>query len=143
MKPMIIIPPKTMSDADIAELRKNDICVVVATDPARVKFVDPIPAASSRTQIEDAAIKLSRLLLNGQTGSVNLNSYSANISKLFVECLINGTSLDSRGTKQEQEALWYDRERIAEVQRIAREDARAERKARKEALAKASEKPKT
>jgi hypothetical protein len=56
MKPMIILPPGVMDDENIKLLRENDICVVVAEDPAKVRFVDPIPAASNRAQMEQAAI---------------------------------------------------------------------------------------
>lgn len=62
MKPMIILPPDTMSEDNIKLLRENDICVVTATNPGQVKFVDPIPAASSQTQMERSAIRLSRIL---------------------------------------------------------------------------------
>jgi len=96
MKPIIILPPNQMSEADIAELRKNDLCVVVAKDPAKVKFVDPIPAQSSRTQIEDAAIKLSRVLLNRQWGKWT-NSPSldhSDLSRIYASLLLVGTPLD-------------------------------------------------
>ena len=38
MKPIIIVPPKQLSKADIEMLRKNDLCVVEAKDPSKVKF---------------------------------------------------------------------------------------------------------
>lgn len=43
MKPIIILPPNTMTDENIQLLRDNDLCVVVAEDPAAVKFIDPLP----------------------------------------------------------------------------------------------------
>jgi len=46
MKPMIIIPPGQMSQADIKKLESNQICIVVARDPARVKFFDPMSFSS-------------------------------------------------------------------------------------------------
>ncbi len=64
MKPIIIIPEGAMSAESIKELRDNGICVVEAKDPACVKFLDPIPAAQGRTNVEDAAIQLSRKILN-------------------------------------------------------------------------------
>lgn len=129
MRPMIIIPPDTMSEADIKELRANGICVVVATDPAKVKFVDPIPAASSRTEIENAAIKLSRKLLHRQWGHIsNDNTIGVNtISRLYVECLIEGTPLDERGSREEQEQRYFDQSKLDELNRLAKEEARQER----------------
>ncbi len=133
MKPMIIIPPDTMSDQDIAELRKNDICVVVVKDPAKVKFVDPIPAASSRTQIEQAAIKLSRVLLHRRWGHIsNTTEIDINvISRLYIECLISGTPLDIKGSHEEQEQRYFDDAKVEEIRRLAREEAKAERAAKK------------
>lgn len=97
MKPIIIIPPDTMSEEHIKLLRENDLCVVVAKDPSKVKFVDPIPAMSSRTQIESAAIKLSRILLNKQWGHVSQSNLIGQdeFSKLYVKLLIEGTQLES------------------------------------------------
>lgn len=56
MKPIIILPPGSLSDSNIQLLRDNELCVVVAKDPAAVKFVDPIPAISSRTRIKGTAL---------------------------------------------------------------------------------------
>jgi hypothetical protein len=135
MKPMIIIPPNTMSDADIQELRKNEICVVVATDPAKVKFVDPIPAVSSRTKIEQAAIQLSRKLLHRQWTHITTdNSIGINtISRLYIECLIAGTPLDERGSIEEREQEYFDNAKMTELERLAKEEARAERAAKRAA----------
>lgn len=140
MKPMLILPPDNMSDADIAELRKNDICVVVAKDPAKVKFVDPIPAASSRTQIEQAAIKFSRKILHRQWGHLTAEgSIGVNvISRLYLECLIAGTPLDTDGSREEQEQRYFDQRKLDELDRLAREEAKAERAKAK--AAKAAEK---
>jgi len=138
MKPMIIIPPDTMTDADIQALRKNEICVVVAKDPAKVKFVDPIPAAAQRTQIEAAAIKLSRILLNGQWGHVSTCSAigRSEFARLYIECLIQGTSLDPSGSLQEREQEYFNNAKLTELNRLAKEEARAERAAAKAAAAK-------
>jgi len=132
---MIIIPPNTMSDADIQELRKNDVCVVVATDPAKVKFVDPIPAVSSRTKIEQAAIQLSRKLLHRQWTHITAdNSIGiSTISRLYIECLIAGTPLDERGSIEEREENYFNDQKLLEIQRLAREEARAERAAKRAA----------
>lgn len=135
MKPILILPPNTMSAEDIKILRDNDICVVVAKDPAKVKFVDPIPAASSRTQIEQAAITLSRKLLHRQwnhitaDGTIGVNT----ISRLYVECLIAGTPLDEKGSREEQEQRFFDMHKRDELARLAKEEARAERPAKRAA----------
>lgn len=139
MKPILILPPDAMSDDDIAELRKNHLCVVVAKDPSKVKFVDPLPAASSRTQIEAAAIRLSRLLLTGNKHphfpyDTQGSTYRSEISKLFVELLVDGTPLDPNGSMEEQHQKIFDLEKADEIRRLAREDAKAERAAAKAAL---------
>lgn len=132
MKPIIILPPKTMSAKDIKILRDNDLCVVVAKDPSKVRFMDPIPAAASRTQIEDAAIKLSRCLLNGTwTGNAVLGR--ADFARFYVDMLIQGTPLDSMGTLKERCDGAYKSEKIKESRRLARLDAKAERQAMKKA----------
>jgi len=128
MKPMIIIPPETMSPEDIGLLRENGICVVVSANPAAVKFVDPIPAMSSRTTIEDAAIKLSRKLLAGELVG---GDYRKNIATLYVDILSKGTPLDVNGTKEEQEARVFDSAKRDELVRLAREEAKLERAAAK------------
>lgn len=144
MKPMIVIPPDTMSDEDIKILRENGICIVVSKNPQALRFVDPIPAASSRTEIENTAIKFSRILLNRQwntffsTATDTLGSQ--NLSWIFSRILIESTALDARGSREEREAEIYETARFEEVRRIAREDARAEAAAKKAEKLKASEK---
>lgn len=128
MKPIIILPPDTVSEPDIKELRSNGLCVVVSKDPSKVKFIDPIPAQSSRTQIEDAAIKLSRKLLAGELVG---QEYKKNIAGLFVELLTSGTPLDARGSIEEQEAAIISNARRDELGRIGREESRAARAAQK------------
>jgi len=133
MKPIIILPPNQVSDAHVAELRKNDLCVVVAKDPAKVKFVDPIPAISSRTTIENACIKLSRILLNNSwRGIINSDHLAAkDFAWLYIQVLTAGTPLDERGDIAEQEQAIVNRARRDELEKMAREDARAEREAKK------------
>lgn len=132
MRPIIILPPNTMSAEDIATLRENDLCVVVSEDPSKVKFVDPIPAISSRTEIESAAIKLSRCLLNGTwQGKTYLEKQD--MANLYVQFLIQGTPLDKNGSTNEQEERHFNREKQDELSRLAREEARAERSAAKAA----------
>lgn len=132
MKPIVIIPPDLMSKDDIDILRGNDICVVVATDPAKVRFLDPIPAAQNRSKIESAAILLSRRLLNGvNSGSV---FHKSDFARMYMELLIQGTPLDQNGTSEEQEQRAFDYEKRAETERLARAEAKAERDARKAAL---------
>lgn len=128
MKPIIILPPETMSDKDVNVLRENGLCVVVATDPAKVKFVDPIPSVSSRTQMEDAAIRLSRRLLRGDLFANNRRDFA----DLYVDCLIKGTSLDANYVEPEiREAAVFNAAKEDELRRLAREEAKAERLAAK------------
>lgn len=131
MKPMIILPPDAMSAEDIAELRKNHLCVVVAKDPALVKFVDPIPAQSSRTDIENAAIQLSRKML---TGDLYDSETKKDFAREFVDILVRGTPLDSRPTQAEHEKAVFNAAKDDELRRLAREEAKAERAAAKAAL---------
>ena len=105
MKPMIILPIKTMSEEDIQLLRDNGLCVVEAYDPSLVKFVDPMPVASNRTQLEQAAIQFSRIILNHEGWYKHYNLEAMNRSsfcKLYVDCLVAGTPMDKR-TKNEAE----------------------------------------
>lgn len=125
MKPIIILPPDIMKDDAIAMLQENGLCVVVATDPSKVRFVDSIPAITSRTQIENAAIGLSRKVL---TGKVFGSEYNNKFAEAFVSILIEGTELDP---KKEQSAALFDNEKRMEIQRLAREEAKAERLAAK------------
>lgn len=128
MKPIIILPPETMDAENIAMLRDNGLCVVEAKNPAAVKFVDPIPAASCRTTIEDAAIKLSRKLLNGDLVG---QDYRKNIAALFFDILAKGTPLDPNPTQAELEKRAFEIEKMDELRRLAREEAKQERAAAK------------
>lgn len=129
MKPMIILPPNQMSEANIKLLRENGICVVVAKNPAAVRFVDPIPAASSRTQIEAAAIKLSRKVLN--PGYWNSDTTRQEVCRTFVEILAKDTPLDRDGSQEERDALEIECARQEELRKIAREEVRAAKAAEK------------
>lgn len=127
MKPIIIVEPETVSQADIQLLRDNKLCVVVAKDPHKVKFLDPIPAVSSRTDIDNAAIQLSRRILRGDIFRDNRRDFA----NLFLDCLLKGTSLDPMPSKAEQEQQIFDAAKRAELERLAREEAKAERAALK------------
>ncbi len=133
MKPMIVLPPNTMSKEDIEALRANDICVVVSKDPSKVKFVDPIPAVAQRGKIEMAAIKLSRLLISGRWGNYTQSNQvdRADICRIYVDMLVEGTPLDERGTIEERVDRAYENEKLEEAKRLARADAKAEREAAK------------
>lgn len=144
MKPVIILPPDQMNSTHMTMLRENGFCVVVAKDPSKVEFVDTISCVTSRTEIEAAAIKLSRKLLNPgawnpQNWTSNDSEMRANISKMYVDILINGTPLDPKGSKEEKERAIFDQAKREELERLAREEARAERAAKK---AKQLEQPK-
>lgn len=134
MQPMMIVPPQTFSEGDLKLLRDNGICVVEAADPEKVKFVDPMPAVSSRTQIENAAIGLSRLLLNN-TGPWKWNEDSCGkFATMYAHMLIKGTPLDAavdQTQRLNQQA--FDDAKADELRKIAREEARAERTAKKAA----------
>lgn len=132
MKPIIVLPEGTMKAEDIAKLTDNGLCVVEAKNPALVKFVDPIPSAAQRTKVEDAAIQLSRKLLNG-FGYNNGYISPAGVASLYVHLLVNGTPLDSKKTQSEIDQEVFDDEKHRELRRLAREDAKSERAAIKAA----------
>lgn len=125
MKPMIILPPNAMSDHNIGLLRENGICVVVAKNPSDVKFLDPIPSVASRSQIEAAAIALSRKIL--KCGTYNEESRS-NFARLYVDLLVKGTPLDPEKEKEEQ---IFKAAKEDEIRRLAREEAKSERQKQK------------
>lgn len=89
---MIVLPPHAMSDKDVRLLRKNGICVVVAKDPSEVRFVDPIPASSNRTEMEAAAVAMTRKLLEWPWSATFATKEF--ISELYCKLLVRGTSLD-------------------------------------------------
>lgn len=129
MQPMIILPPGEMNSTNMALLRKNGICVVTSKNPERVKFVDPIPCAGDRSKIETAAIKFSRRIL--KQGCWTNPELRKTLTEMFVDVLIKGTSLDPEPQKEEMERQIYNSEREQEIRKMAREDARAEREAKK------------
>lgn len=130
MKPIIILPPDTMSEEHIKALVENGLCVVVSTNPEAVKFLDPIPSMAGRTAVEDAAIQLSRKVLN--RGYWSSDDTRGTLARTYVELLVKGTKLDPEPSKEEVERQVYDLARHDELRRIAREDARAERAAKKQ-----------
>jgi hypothetical protein len=132
---MMILPPGLMSDKDMQLLRDNGICVVTAEDPARVKFVDPIPVVSSRTQVENAAIQLSRHVLGGigRCSITNGTQSRVDILRQYIDLLVAGTPLDPNPPREQIEKEIFNTEKAAEIRKIAREEARAERQAKKEA----------
>lgn len=136
MKPIIILPPNVMSDENIKLLRDNDLCVVVAEDPGAVKFIDPLPAASSRTQMENAAIQLSRMILNGKTNSDWVTNNRGYFAALYFDVLQAGSSLDRNQSPEEREAWVKKQAKEEELRRLGREEAKAEKEAAKAAKAK-------
>lgn len=87
MKPMIILPPGVMSEESIQMLRDNEICVVVAKNPAKVRFIDPLPCISSRTELEHAALQLAHKLLAGEFNTKLNYVYRSDIAEMFVTIL--------------------------------------------------------
>lgn len=140
MKPIIILPPDVMAEDDIQLLRDNGLCVVVSTDPAKVRFVDPIPAVSSRTEMENAAIALSRKVLSPGwlAGDKPYTVTRGTIASMYLDLLTKGTTLDAE--KMEYEKNVFDNAKIDEIRKIAREEARAEREAAKAAKQKPTDK---
>lgn len=139
MKPLIIIPPDLVSPEDVKKLDEMGLCVVVAKDPSMVKFVDPIPTLSNRTEIEAACIEFTKRMLGAfQNGAPDQGQRN----RMFVECLAPGTPLDPNPpkTQAQLDKIVYDDAHYEEVRKIAREDARAERAARKQAEAEKTKK---
>lgn len=109
-------------------LIENGLCVVCAKDPTQVKFLDPIPAEAQRSKIEHAAIKLSRMILNGDWNrSVYPSLGKKEFAELYMEILMEGTPLDRRGTPEEQQQRVFNDAKHEETCRLAREEAKAER----------------
>lgn len=144
MKPILVIPPETIDAEGVKELRDNGVCVVVALDPAKVKFLDSIPCAMARTNAEQAAIELSRKVLDPREYTHTLSNGDQAIAKrdvwkFFMEAVVSGTTLDPNGTREEQEQSIIDEARRAELRAIGREEARAEAARKKaESAAKSS-----
>lgn len=127
MKPIIILPPDAMSEEHIKLLRENELCVVVAKNPAVVKFVDPLPVITQRTKVEAAAIALSRKVLN--PGFWTSNDTRQLMAQTYVDILINGTPLQKGPTQEELEKEIFDEAKRDELCKLAREEAKAEREA--------------
>lgn len=91
MKPVMILPKDAVTRADIRELRRNGICVVEATDPSLVRFVDPPPQGYSAQ--ERAAIQLARAILR----PINRGKMISNDTwtGLFVDLILAGSPLES------------------------------------------------
>jgi len=129
-----------MKPEDIKTLNDNGLCVVEAKNPALVKFLDPIPSATQRGKVEDAAVKLSRKLLNGYGFQSNGYATFGDINKLFTSALIEGTPLQDGPTQAERDQDIFDEAKESELRRLAREEAKAEREAAKQAKQKPAEK---
>lgn len=113
-------------------LRDNGICVVESSDPSAVRFVEPMPELAQRTKIENAAIQLSRRIMNRQPPFLD-GKYidKESVWRTFTQIVINGTPLDAKPTEAE---LLKQEQRDAkrkEAQRLGREEARAARAAKK------------
>ncbi len=136
MKPIIVLRKGTMSAEDIKELRGNWLCVVESEDPSTLKFLDPIPAAAERTKVEDAALALSRKMLDPTTWTSGLESGAyRHIANTFVDLVMRGTRIDRNPSQQETERAIFDEAKAEELRRLAREEAKTERKAQREAVA--------
>ena len=123
VKPIIILPPGVMQDADIQLLRDNGLCVVTAEDPGKVRFLDPIPAAEKRGQMEEAAIALSRKVLRA-SGVISRSDAAG----FFVDAITKGTPL---GADSEIYERAFDEAKLEQARELGREEARAERAAKK------------
>jgi len=142
VKPIIILPKNVMSPEHIKKLQENDLCVVEADNPALVKFVDPIPAMKDRSKVEDAALRFSRILLTGRglNNGTSYNSSHSEICRLYVSCLLEGTDLSAGPTQQEREQAYFNAEKMDEIRRLARQEAKEERDAAKKAIQEKSKK---
>jgi hypothetical protein len=132
MQPILIVPPDTISDEDIKKLNDNGICTVVSKQPDAVKFLDPIPSISTRTEIEDAAIQLSRKLMSKSWWNAQATNRDE-IVRTYVDVLVKGTRLDPAPSNKEVEMQVFNQARKEELERLAREEVRAERAAAREA----------
>jgi hypothetical protein len=140
MLPILILPPGVMSESDKKKLASNFVCVVTAKDPSKVKFLDPIPSVLERTKPEQAAIELSRKILGDEIRRDDYGKIGRyDILNLYISCLTKGTSLDTRPSQAEREETEYNEERLSEVRKLAREDARKQREEKKKEIAKEKE----
>ncbi len=68
LKPVVILPPKSMTKADMQQLREAGICVVECKKPSEVRFLDPPPCGYElRNQ---AAIKMFLKIVNNEVPSI-------------------------------------------------------------------------
>lgn len=133
MKPTIVIPPDLLDADSIAELRASGFAVVVAADPNKVRFLDPIPTVSSRTEIESSCIQFTRKILNAE---YNKTLSRDDLRSIYLECLMRGSPLDERPSKEEREKEVFEIARHDELRKIAREEARTERDLKKKSAEK-------
>lgn len=96
MKPIVILPPNAMSEADIQLLRDNGLCVVVAEDPAAVEFVDPLPAASSRNEIERGLLELAQRVMSAEFWNQHAYCQRSDVTRVFSEIIMRGTQLRAK-----------------------------------------------
>jgi len=139
MKPIMVLKKGTLAPDAIEALRANGLCVVESDDPGALKFLDPIPSMAQRTKIEDAAIQLSRKMLNRDfwiTDNQWRSRDRSDVARLYVELLVKGTALGNEPTQQKRELEYFTREKLDEIQRLARAEAKADREAAKAAKAK-------
>jgi len=129
MKPIVLLPEGEMKPQDIAKLTANGICIVECKDPARVKFLDPIPSAASRSKIEQAAIMLSQKIMRqgywSDPATRNL------VIATYFDILVKGTPLDPLRVLEQE---IFDEEKENEIRRLARVEAKEQRDAAKKAI---------
>jgi hypothetical protein len=92
IRPVIIIPPKTLSKKDIKKMSENGFCVVEAEDPSKVRYLDTPPPYDYSDQ-ERAAIQLCKVLLS--SGVPTTNWQKMTITEKFIELLIKGSPLQA------------------------------------------------
>ncbi len=84
MKPVIILPKKEMSRADISRQNANGFVVVEATDPSKVRFCEPPPIGYSSQ--EKAAIGLCRFIMrHTPSSSWTRRDLAETLANIFME----------------------------------------------------------
>lgn len=138
MKPMIICGEGVLAPDEAKKLEDNGICVVVAKEPEKLRFVDSVPDPS-KPKVERAAIMLSRILLNGKWGNYTTSGAIGRdtFARIFADLVIKGSPLDEAVPTEEDRQKHYEREKWEELTRIAREDARKEAAEKRAAKAQA------
>ena len=84
IKPIIVLPKGEVTKRDIKKLNDNGLCVVEASDPSKVRFIDPPPEGYSVQ--ERAAIELFRVLVAKPGFSINRSG----LTEMYVEVLMRG-----------------------------------------------------